>query len=79
MNPHDVFLPALAAMWYMPSPQTIPTNQLLQIAQKGNYNKFDTRLQSEGLLPREMVGWFIGFYGISTFVGYLMLNPFLCK
>ena len=23
--------------------------------------------------------WFIGFYGISTFVGYLMPNPFLCK
>ena len=21
----------------------------------------------------------VGFYGISTFVGYLMLNPFLCK
>ena len=27
---------------------------------------------------REMV-WFGGFYGISTFVGYLMPNPFLCK
>ena len=25
-----------------------------------------------------LVGW-LGFYGISTFVGYLMLNPFLCK
>ena len=24
------------------------------------------------------VGWF-GFYGISTFVGYLTPNPFLCK
>ena len=23
--------------------------------------------------------WFVGFYGISTFVGYLALNPFLCK
>ena len=23
--------------------------------------------------------WFIGFYGISTFVGYLTPNPFLCK
>ena len=22
---------------------------------------------------------FLGFYGISTFVGYLMPNPFLCK
>ena len=23
--------------------------------------------------------WLVGFYGISTFVGYLMPNPFLCK
>ena len=26
-----------------------------------------------------LVGWFIGFYGISTFVGYLTPNLFLCK
>ena len=26
-----------------------------------------------------MVGWLVEFYGISTFVGYLMPNPFLCK
>ena len=25
------------------------------------------------------LGWLFGFYGISTFVGYLMPNPFLCK
>ena len=24
-------------------------------------------------------GWLVEFYGISTFVGYLMPNPFLCK
>ena len=24
-------------------------------------------------------GWFVWFYGISTFVGYLTPNPFLCK
>ena len=23
--------------------------------------------------------WFVWFYGISTFVGYLTPNPFLCK
>ena len=23
--------------------------------------------------------WFVGFYGISTFVGYITSNPFLCK
>ena len=25
------------------------------------------------------VGWLVGFYDISTFVGYLMPNPFLYK
>ena len=25
------------------------------------------------------IGWFVGVYGILTFVGYLMPNPFLCK
>ena len=25
----------------------------------------------------KLVGWMGGFYGISTFVGYLMPNPFL--
>ena len=25
------------------------------------------------------VGWLFGFYGKSTFVGYLMPNPLLCK
>ena len=24
-------------------------------------------------------GWFVGNYGISTFVGYLTPNPFLCN
>ena len=24
-------------------------------------------------------GWLVGFYGISTFVGYFTPNPFLCK
>ena len=26
-----------------------------------------------------LVGWLFGFYDISTFVGYLMANPFLYK
>ena len=25
------------------------------------------------------VGWLVGFHGISTFVGYLMPDPFLYK
>ena len=35
-----------------------------------------TRLKSK---PLPQSGWLVGFYGISTFVGYLMPNPFLCK
>ena len=31
------------------------------------------------IILRVLVGWFVGFYGISTFVGYLTPNPFLCK
>ena len=27
----------------------------------------------------DKVIWFVGFYGISTFIGYLMPNPFLYK
>ena len=26
-----------------------------------------------------VVGWLVGFYGISTFVGYLMLNAFFMQ
>ena len=29
------------------------------------------------LLQMVRVVWLVGFYGISTFVGYLMPNPFL--
>ena len=28
---------------------------------------------------KTLIGWLVGFYGISTFVGYLTPNPFLCK
>ena len=27
----------------------------------------------------DLIGWLVGFYGILTFVGYLMPNPFLYK
>ena len=30
-------------------------------------------------LPDVGVCWLVGFYGISTFGGYLTANPFLCK
>ena len=29
------------------------------------------------LMPERLDGWLLGFYGISTFVGYLTPNPFL--
>ena len=37
------------------------------------YSKAPADWASYGLV------WFGGFYGISTFVGYLAPNPFLCK
>ena len=33
----------------------------------------------DAVLARFGLVWFVGFYGISTFVGYLTPNPFLCK
>ena len=37
----------------------------------------------ERILPAQGLSlglaWFVGFYGISTFVGYLTPNPFLYK
>ena len=36
-------------------------------------------LEIKGLAGERDGGWWVGFYGISTFVGYLTLNPFLCK
>ena len=38
-----------------------------------NYITWTHMKQLDGLV------WFVGFYGISTFVGYLMPNPFLYK
>ena len=32
-----------------------------------------------GRFNRSDIEWLVGFYGISTFVGYLTPNPFLCK
>ena len=34
---------------------------------------------NNSMIKEKLVGWLIGFYGISTFVGYLTPNPFLCK
>ena len=29
-------------------------------------------------IDQHILSWLVGFHGISTFVGYLMPNPFLC-
>ena len=34
---------------------------------------------SSHISRRGLVGWLVGFCGISTFVGYFMPNPFLYK
>ena len=46
-------------------------NILLQDQTMNNRNKLN--------LHSGLVGWFVGFYGISTFVGDLTPNPFLCR
>ena len=43
---------------------------------KNNFALKELPLFTEWL---SLVGWLVGFYGISTFVGYLRPNPFLCK
>ena len=43
------------------------------------YENKKVLLDDVGMSIMIMVGWLVGFYGISTFVGYLIPNPFLCK
>ena len=50
--------------WYMPNPECIQENE-----------RYNILWDFDGWL----VGWLFWFYGISTFVGYLMLNLFLNK
>ena len=38
-----------------------------------------SKLKDKTMLVGWLIGWFDGFYGMSTFVGYLTPNPFLCK
>ena len=41
--------------------------------------RLDEIPQKNGRPGNSMMVWFLGFYGISTFVGYLTPNTFLCK
>ena len=43
------------------------------------YIHFRTNTLGDGGKSLNFVGWLFRFYGISTFVGYLMPNPFVCK
>ena len=44
------------------------------------FSKVNCRWVSSEQCKQKKIGWFVGsFYGISTFVGHLNLNPFLCK
>ena len=35
--------------------------------------------ERESKKKKKKIGWMVGFYGISTFVGYLAQNPFIYK
>ena len=53
--------------------QTVPNDKALNILD------VRTLVYLDICLTTTLVWWFVGFYGISTFVGYLTPNPFLCK
>ena len=53
--------------------QTTALFRLARMLRKSPGDLQSLRLQWIGLV------WLVGFYGISTFIGYLMPNPFLCK
>ena len=70
----------------MPKPNQLKNNGTTEfIAEEinGPYRSKKDKSQSEesdwSLNPLTTVGWYVGFYGISTFVGYLTPNPFLYK
>ena len=56
-------------------------NPVLLPASRVNWNTHSDRCNFIFVLCKLNVpiGWLVGFYGISTFVGYLTLNPFLYK
>ena len=51
---------------------TVPSGSLFLLSHCCSYTCY------EGSVNIDVV-WLVRFYGISTFVGYLMPNPFLCK
>ena len=53
--------------------------QTLTQEQKINLENLKRIMVSEKTSLLSLMVWFVGFYGISTIVGYLMPNPFLCK
>ena len=44
-----------------------------------NWTGMKPKMESLKNLQMKSNDWLFGFYGISTFVGYLMPNPFLNK
>ena len=56
----------------------LPNNVYKQNSPYRRYELFGSLATVFANGPEDLV-WFGGFYGISTFVGYLTPNPFLCK
>ena len=63
--------------------QTKATSKMLIRRQLDTIIKLVKELSCWWMCPwsnlAKIIGWLVGFYGISTFVGYLTPNPFLCK
>ena len=63
---------------YQTLPQTGKCDTMLLKGRSGHRIVAQMRLTFPKITLVGLV-WFVGFYGISNFVGYLTPNPFLCK
>ena len=54
------------------------TSYILQLTTR-KWNYYHKSVLKEDVYIWFGLVWFGGFYGISTFIGYLTPNPFLCK
>ena len=55
----------------------LPKNTALKCCNKNMNKQLKSKYTTHVYLP--IFSWLVGFYGISTFVGYLTPNVFLCK
>ena len=52
---------------------------MMKKGKKVNKKSKEINIKKKKKKKKMLVGWFVWFYCISTIVGYLTPNPFLCK